>query len=358
MPGVLSRIVLRPTQIKLSLKGTLTFQQCRFFKRKADTKGFSPKQADGIGSSQPKNEIVKANLKKDSFDNIAVEYAEPLHVPYSNLLRPFLFAVGFTGVTFTGAAIWQYEGLRKAASKPLSSMYDDIFRTPKFGNFREKINDWYNKLPEGQCVALGIITANVLVFSAWKVPALQYTMLNWFACNPASRVRCIPMVLATFSHFTVWHILVNMYVLWSFSSSVSEMFGPEQFLAMYLTAGVWSSFFSYVNKLVIGRFHPSLGASGAIFALLGAVCTSYPDSRLQIIFLPFFTFPASLGMKAIIGLETTGILLRWRIFDHAGHLAGILFGWYYVKYGHKQIWGKREPLMKYWHKLRQSYKGR
>ena len=46
----------------------------------------------------------------------------------------------------------------------------------------------------------------------------------------------------------------------------------------------------------------SLGASGAVIAILGLFGTASPDSRLQIIFLPMFTFTAATGIKAMVRL--------------------------------------------------------
>lgn len=93
------------------------------------------------------------------------------------------------------------------------------------------------------------------------------------------------MLLSTFSHYSLFHLAANMYVLWSFSSSIINMMGKEQFVALYLSAGVLSvknptlykffcviellapmssgvisTFFSYVSKTAMGRLGPSLGA--------------------------------------------------------------------------------------------------
>ena len=74
---------------------------------------------------------------------------------------------------------------------------------------------------------------------------------------------------------------------------------------------------------------PSLGASGAIMAVLGAVCTQHPDARLGIAFisdiLPI-SFTAGSAQIALIAMDTLGMIFRWRLFDHAAHLGGMLFG--------------------------------
>ena len=49
--------------------------------------------------------------------------------------------------------------------------------------------------------------------------------------------RCLPMVFSSFSHYSVFHMVANMYVLWTFSTSIVSLLGREQFLAVYLSAG-------------------------------------------------------------------------------------------------------------------------
>ncbi|KAK2913131.1 presenilin-associated rhomboid-like protein, mitochondrial isoform X1 [Channa argus] len=274
---------------------------------------------------------------------------------FGRLLRPFVFTVGFTGCSFGSAAIWQYESLKSR----VQSYFDEIradwlerMRPPKQGGVRKEINQWWNSLSEGQRTVTGIIAANAIVFCCWRVPSLQRSMIKYFTSNPASKALCSPMILSTFSHFSFFHMAANMYVLWSFSTSAVSMLGREQFMAVYLSAGVVSTFVSYVTKMATGRFGPSLGASGAIMTVLAAVCTKMPEANLAIIFLPMFTFTAANALKAIVALDTAGLVLGWRFFDHAAHLGGALFGIWYIQFGHELIWKNREPFVKLWHNLR------
>nr|XP_048720093.1 presenilins-associated rhomboid-like protein, mitochondrial isoform X2 [Caretta caretta] len=220
------------------------------------------------------------------------------------------------------------------------------------------VNMWWNSLSEGQRTVTGIIAANVFVFCLWRIPSMQRTMITYFTSNPASRVLCSPMLLSTFSHFSLFHMAANMYVLWSFSSSIVSLLGREQFIAVYLSAGVISTFVSYISKVTTGRFGPSLGASGAIMTVLAAVCTKMPEAKLAIILLPMFTFTAGNALKAIIAMDTAGLVLGWKFFDHAAHLGGALFGMWYVTYGHELIWKNREPLVKAWHEMRSKNRGK
>uniref|UniRef100_A0A8C9B8X6 rhomboid protease n=1 Tax=Phocoena sinus TaxID=42100 RepID=A0A8C9B8X6_PHOSS len=83
-------------------------------------------------------------------------------------------------------------------------------------------------------------------------------------------------------------------------------------------SSVISNFVSYVCKVATGRYGPSLGAA----------------------------------LKAIIAVDTAGMILGWKVFDHAAHLGGALFGIWYITYGHELIWKNREPLVKIWHEMR------
>ncbi|KAK7156011.1 hypothetical protein R3I94_006166 [Phoxinus phoxinus] len=284
----------------------------------------------------------------------------PTHTPtptraFGRLVRPFVFTIGFTGCSFGGAAIWQYESLKSR----VKTYFDDVkadwlekIRPQKQGDLRKQVNQWWNSLSEGQKTVTGIIAVNVLVFCCWRVPSLQIFMLKYFTSNPAAKALCWPMLLSTFSHYSFFHLAANMYVLWSFSSSIINMMGKEQFVAVYLSAGVISSFVSYLGKTGMGRFGPSLGASGAIMTVLAAVCTKMPEAKMAIIFLPMYTFAAGTALKAIVALDAAGLILRWRFFDHAAHLGGVFFGIWYILYGHELIWKNREPLVKLWHDFR------
>ena len=273
------------------------------------------------------------------------------------LFKPLTFAVAVTCTSFTGAAIWQYETFRRLAkqnqhrfTKPRNSYFYG-----KAGDFRNRLNTWWNQLHPAEKLMCGVIGANIAVFLAWRVPQLTGFMTTFFMASPMAKVTCWPMMLSTFSHYRLLHLFVNMYVLWSFAPVVSSKFGKEQLLATYLSAGVISSYASYVYKVVRASSVPSVGASGAILALIGIVGTLYPDSRFSIAFISQLyphSFSADTGVKCLIVLDTLGVLFGWKFFDHAGHLGGMLFGIWYAKYGHRLARKHRDAVIHYWHKLR------
>ncbi|XP_056139912.1 presenilins-associated rhomboid-like protein, mitochondrial isoform X2 [Lampris incognitus] len=279
------------------------FQQRCGFRREAK-KSELKKGVEEEGHS-PKTDASEALLRRRSLTP-ALDHQTP-HGPSraSRLVKPLLFTVGFTGCSFGTAAIWQYESLKSRVQSYFNEVRADWLeklRPQKQGDFRKQINQWWNSLSEGQRTVSGIIAANAVVFCCWRVPSLQRTMVKYFTSNPASRVV--------------------------------------------------STFVSYVCKVFSGRTGPSLGASGAIMTVLAAVCTKIPEAKLAIIFLPMYTFTAGNALKAIVALDSAGLLLGWRFFDHAAHLGGALFGIWYILYGHELIWKNREPFVKVWHDLR------
>lgn len=273
------------------------------------------------------------------------------------LMKPFAFTLLVSGCSFCGASVWQYENLRKVVTdyrKDRNNAHAHRFFA-KAGSFRHHINLWWNSLSDGHKLVSGIIAVNVGVFLMWRLPAFQPFMLKYFSASPMSGAPCWSLFLSTFSHFSAFHLLANMYVLWSFSDPICNLLGKEQFLATYLTAGVVSGFASYALKVARMSPVPSLGASGAIMAILGMVCSQFPNAQLSIAFVGDIfphSFSADSAMKALITFDTLGVIFKWHFFDHAAHLGGMLFGLWYIHFGHKYIWGSRESMLKWWHQFR------
>ncbi len=70
------------------------------------------------------------------------------------------------------------------------------------------------------------------------------------------------MLFSTFSHIQFFHIALNMVALYSMSDLVSRILPLEQFLAFYLSSGVFASFAS--NMIKILRTSPTAFSLGAV----------------------------------------------------------------------------------------------
>jgi rhomboid protease GluP len=127
------------------------------------------------------------------------------------------------------------------------------------------------------------------------------------------------LVTCTFVHAGILHILFNMWALWDCGRLCERLFGNAWFAAIYLFAGICGSFASMLwrNEAV------SLGASGAVFGVFGALLAytfrergSIPPSmlnRLRISTSIFVTF------SLFYGFANSGI-------DNAAHLGGLAAG--------------------------------
>ncbi|XP_014218153.1 presenilins-associated rhomboid-like protein, mitochondrial [Copidosoma floridanum] len=301
------------------------------------------------------------NFKRDR--NIESTIKQPLEVQVQvgatgagqKLWKATVFATAFTGASFLGATVWEYERIRSQTFKGLNRVpFQRHFRTAT--GWRQEAKAWWNGLSEGQRTFYFICYANVAVFLAWKIPQLRSTMMKYFTCSPATGITCLPMILSTFSHYNLWHLAANMYVLHSFSTPAVSYLGREHFVALYLSSGVASSLFSIAYKIMRNQSGPSLGASGAIMGILAFICTQYPDTRLNIILLPQFTFSAGAAIKSLMAMDTAGCVFGWRFFDHAAHLGGAFFGIFWQQWGIENIWRKRAPVLTQWHEFRHGTK--
>lgn len=75
------------------------------------------------------------------------------------------------------------------------------------------------------------------------------------------------LVTGMFMHGSIWHLLCNMYSLYVIGCATENYFGKKKFLFIYFVSGIIGSMFSCIFNTSW-----SLGASGAIFGLMGALC--------------------------------------------------------------------------------------
>lgn len=123
------------------------------------------------------------------------------------------------------------------------------------------------------------------------------------------------LLTATFLHLDLIHLLFNMYALYLFGPTLEGLLGRARFSALYLVSGLGGSAASYAFSDVL---QPSIGASGAVFGLLGAFLVvarrTGRDARSLYVIL---------ALNLAYGFYASGI--DWRA--HLGGLvAGVLTG--------------------------------
>ena len=124
------------------------------------------------------------------------------------------------------------------------------------------------------------------------------------------------MITSMFVHADIVHILFNMYALYVLGPQVEKYYGRLKFILIYLVSGLLGSVFSlvFMNSNTF-----SMGASGAIFGLLGSIAyfTYYYRATLQ-----------SLLRSQIVPVILINLALGFFIsgIDIMGHIGGLIGG--------------------------------
>ncbi len=145
----------------------------------------------------------------------------------------------------------------------------------------------------------------------------------------------LQIVTSFFSHFEIWHIVLNMLALFQFGTMLEMAMGAKRFLLAYLTIGaVAMALTAFLDPSPIGV----IGASGALFGMMVLFAYYFPQQRLGIMFLPF-RFPVR---KFMIGAAviSAGLIVIEQVthrsmggISHFGHLAGMVAGFLYLQAG-------------------------
>jgi membrane associated rhomboid family serine protease len=194
-----------------------------------------------------------------------------------------------------------------------------------------------------------------------------------------------------FMHGNLAHILVNMFALWMFGSSIESILGSKNFLFFYLTCGLGAAvsqlvflYYNYyvdleffvnngyqsseiinilnnkskpqINSLVndigiekvasiFSNFNSTMvGASGAIMGILVAFGMFFPESKLMLLFFPI-PIKAKYFIPAIIIMDLFSAITGQAIFSpsntaYVAHLGGALTGFIIMYYWKKDRFNK------------------
>jgi rhomboid family protein len=139
-----------------------------------------------------------------------------------------------------------------------------------------------------------------------------------------------------FSHGSVLHIAGNMLFLWIFGNNVEDSMGPVRFIIFYLIGGVVA--LALQIAVAPNAAVPTVGASGAIAAVLGGYILLYPRARvITVVFIILFFTILELPAILVLGLWflEQAIFGAVNLTDPTGggggvayfaHVGGFLFG--------------------------------
>jgi membrane associated rhomboid family serine protease len=129
------------------------------------------------------------------------------------------------------------------------------------------------------------------------------------------------MVTAMFLHASFFHLAVNMYSLYFVGTIMEQVIGRWRFLLLYLASGLAGS----AGALLLSPLSPTVGASGAIFGILGGllvlerkrhIATGGQVAGLIVLNLVItFAFSSTISVGGHVGGLIGGIALMWAMLQ-------------------------------------------
>lgn len=216
-----------------------------------------------------------------------------------------------------------------------------------------------NNIPS---ITKNLLIINVLAFFAtwvFEKQGLDLTAtfgLHFFMAKDFSFYQ---LVTYLFMHGSFMHLFFNMFAVWMFGTVMERVWGPKRFLIYYLVCGIGAGiiqegvqYINYANENLaaydfvmtsLGRITTeaylnlwtTVGASGAVYAILLAFGMTFPNERMFII-----PFPFPIKAKWLIGGYI--VIEVWSALNtpgdgiaHMAHLGGMLFGFLLIRYWRK-----------------------
>jgi membrane associated rhomboid family serine protease len=169
-------------------------------------------------------------------------------------------------------------------------------------------------------LVLWLITVNavMIIFTALASMMGKVSLISLFGVQGASLAsQPWTVFTAMWLHGGIWHILGNMITLQFFGSYLTKLVGNRRFLAVYIIGGIAG------NLLFVWLAPPfvtAIGASGAVFAVGGALAVMRPK-------VPVYVFPIPAPIP-LIGAVFGGFVVLSFIAGIAwqAHLGGLLVG--------------------------------
>jgi membrane associated rhomboid family serine protease len=153
-----------------------------------------------------------------------------------------------------------------------------------------------------------------------------------------------------FLHAGSGHIFSNMFGLFMFGPMLERFLGSQRFLILYIVSGVGACLLhGAINLYELSKYAvdspeytlimsvPMVGASGAIFGMLGAFARLFPNTEMII-----FPLPIPIKAKYLVSLYAIFEIFQEMVYDimpgvaHFAHIGGLIFGILLINYWNKK----------------------
>lgn len=236
------------------------------------------------------------------------------------------------------------------------------------------MNTFFSRAGSTPPVVKNLIIINVVMFlalygidSAFGIDLNRVLGLFYFK---SPYFEPYQIVTHMFMHGSLSHLFFNMFALWMFGKVLEQVWGSQRFLIYYFVTGLGAAFLhmlvnhlelasaikqasetygidnysdeiirqllntgsALAQKVGVGLYVPTVGASGAVFGVLLAFGMLFPNTQLMLLFPP-------IPIKAkyfVIGYGVIelylGLTQSASNIAHFAHLGGMLFGFLLIKY--------------------------
>ncbi|MCP1301167.1 rhomboid family intramembrane serine protease [Chryseobacterium sp. S0630] len=238
----------------------------------------------------------------------------------------------------------------------------------------------FNNIPP---ITRNIIIINVIIFIITYL--IGNKMVEYLAAfYPFSPFfHSWQIITHMFMHGSIMHILFNMMTLFSFGPILEQTLGDKKYLILYFASGLGAFFlFNAWNFVEVQQFSreleqlgfnvnaylsgasvefagntgsvlkqkellksltdilttPMVGASGAIFGVVAAFATLYPDSKIGIMFIPVPIKVKYLLPIIVVGSIYLGVSGNGGGIAHLAHVGGALVGWLLARIWKKHLY--------------------
>ena len=198
-----------------------------------------------------------------------------------------------------------------------------VYTTPKKKRF------------EGISVTTKLIFVNVLAFVIfWALMVLNILPLDYIALNPESilyKFYFWTFLSSMFMHGGIFHLFVNMVSLFFVGSLIERILGKKRYFWFYIVSGLFAGVLFVLSPFVFpsdwGTY--AVGASGALFGLVGLLMVLTPNLKVYMMFIPIpikmkYAAPGMLIVLWIISVA--GSVPIGNVAHFGGLIAGLIYG--------------------------------
>jgi membrane associated rhomboid family serine protease len=186
-------------------------------------------------------------------------------------------------------------------------------------------------------LTLWLIIINVIVFIIFTILSLTNILsINYIALSPANIFLgkyFWTFLTSMFMHAGFLHLLVNMISLIFVGSLVEKIIGKKRYFLVYLLSGLFASAVFILSALIFKNALSTyaVGASGAIFGLIGVLIVLTPNLPVYLMFIPIPVKMKYAGPVLLILLWLISIVGNIAIGNFA-HFGGLILGLIYGLY--------------------------